>query len=330
MKTVKKAKNFYKKKTEKKEEPIRYTAQYKIGRSTELLEFLLQKQGRDMSRNSIKSLLSQHKVLVNGKVVSQFDYPLAKDDEVKIAKNSVHSAPVKKLSKGRSSSPIASRIIYEDSDFIAVNKPNGLLSVESDTDRNSAYAQVGDYLKNKDAKARPYVLHRIDKETSGVLVFAKDIKIHSMLRMHWNEDVKLREYTAVIEGKLKEKTGTIISYLKENENNMVYVSDDPHGKKAVTHYEVLQETDQYSLLRVTIDTGRKNQIRVQFANEGHPVVGDDKYGNGQGRLHRLGLHASRLDFIHPVTKQMITIKAPVPQEFTQLFSEAAKQKKRSS
>lgn len=314
-------------KDEKKSEQIRYTAQYKIGRSTELLEYLLIKQ-KEMSRNSVKGLLSQHKVLVNGKVVSQFDYPLAKDDEVKIAKNSVHTPPVKKISKGRVANKLTSRIIYEDEYFIAVNKPNGMLSVESDTDRDCAYVYIVDYLKAKDPKARPYVLHRIDKETSGVLVFAKDIKVHSMLRMHWNADVKLREYIAVIEGKLKEKTGTITSYLKENENNMVYVSDDPHGKKAITHYEVLDENEKYSLLRVTIDTGRKNQIRVQLADQGHPIVGDDKYGNGEGALHRLGLHASRLDFMNPITRKMISLNTPVPQEFQRLMNAAAKSRKK--
>ena len=315
------------KKDEKKPEQIRYTAQYKISRSTELLEFLLVKQ-KDMSRNSVKALLSQHKVLVNGKVVSQFNYPLAKDDEVKIAKNSVHTPPVKMIAKGRVANKLTNRIIYEDDYFVAVNKPNGMLSVESDTDRDCAYVYAVDYLKAKDSKARPYVLHRIDKETSGVLVFAKDIKVHSMLRMHWNADVKVREYIAVIEGKLKEKTGTITSYLKENENNMVYVSDDPYGKKAITHYEVMDENEKYSLLRVMIDTGRKNQIRVQLANLGHPIIGDDKYGNGEGALKRLGLHASRLDFINPITRQTLSIKAPVPQEFQRLMNATANSKKK--
>lgn len=302
---------------EKKPEPIRFTSQYKIGRSTELLEFLIAKM--DLSRNSVKSLLTDHKVLVNGAVTTQYNFPLAKDDEVKIAKNPVRTAPVQKRKGGRVSSPLKPMIIYEDEEFLAINKPHGLLSVESDTDPVSAYAYAVDYLRAKNPSARPYILHRIDRETSGVLVFAKDIKIHSMLKMHWNQDVKTREYIAVIDGKMKEKKGTMISYLKENVNNIVYSTDDPAGKKAVTHYEVLKENDRNSLLRVTIDTGRKNQIRVQMADSGHPVTGDEKYGRGEGSLSRLGLHASKLEFIHPRTRKLISLNAPIPPEFEKLF-----------
>ena len=152
---------------ENKPEPIRFTSQYRINRSTELLEFLISKM--DLSRNSVKSLLTDHKVLVNGAVTTQYNFPLAKDDEVKIAKNPVHAAPVQKRRGGRVSSPIKSMIIYEDEEFLAINKPHGLLSVESDTDPVSAYAYAVEYLRTRNPNARPYILHRIDRETSGVL-----------------------------------------------------------------------------------------------------------------------------------------------------------------
>ncbi|MBR2330252.1 MAG: RNA pseudouridine synthase, partial [Clostridia bacterium] len=204
-------------------------------------------------------------------------------------------------------------------DFIAVDKPEGLLSVESDKETDSAFSRVFEYLKSVDKTARPYVLHRIDKETSGVLVFAKNIKIHSMLKLRWNECVTLREYYAVAEGVFEKTSATMVNYLTENKNNLVYVTHDASAQKAITHYEVLAQTDKYALLRVKIDTGRKNQIRVQLKHDGHAIVGDDKYGAATNPLSRLGLHASALEFIHPLTKEIVSIRATVPQTFRSLF-----------
>ncbi len=306
------------------EKRLTYTASFKVSRSTTLLELLLSSKKLSLSRNSVKSLLHDHKVLVNGAVVTQFNYPLAKDDEVHIASRPVPAAPIRRAPKKRRPSTKLSRwVIYEDEDFLAINKPAGLLAVESDTKRESAYTYAVEYLQAEDPKLRPYVLHRIDRDTSGVLVFAKNIKIHSKLKGHWNQDVKLREYTAVVEGHLAQPEKTLVSYLKENQNSMVYATHDPAGKKAITHYEVLRENRGYSLLRVTIQTGRKNQIRVMLAQLGNPVVGDEKYGNGASPFHRLGLHASELDFIHPVTHQLVKLKAPLPGEFTALFQESS-------
>jgi 23S rRNA pseudouridine1911/1915/1917 synthase len=212
-------------------------------------------------------------------------------------------------------------VIYEDDDFIAVNKPVGLLSVESDKETECAYGYVLDMMQERDKNARPFILHRIDKETSGVLVFAKNLKIHSMMKMHWNEQVSTREYYAVVEGVPEKSEDTITSYLKENTNNMVYSTKDPTGQKAITHYEVVKENTQFALLRVRIDTGRKNQIRVQMADLGHPVAGDLKYGNGYNPIHRLALHAYRLNFIHPKTHENMVFETPIPLEFTKVFNE---------
>lgn len=305
-----------------------YTAAYKVNRSDELLEFLLRKC--NTSRNNVKSLLVRRQVLVNGRVVTQYNYVLAKDDEVKLSKRPVkEGAAATSAVKGqpvRAPRPrVDLKIVYEDEDFIAIDKPAGLLSVESDKERECAYGYVCDYLQKQDKNARAFILHRIDKETSGVLVFAKNVKIHSMLKMHWSEQVQLREYYAVTEGVFEEKTGTVTSYLKENVNNLVYSTNDPTGQKAITHYEVVKENGVCSLLRVKIDTGRKNQIRVHMQALGNPVVGDDKYGKKQDGtfvkdpLERLGLHASALEFIHPVTKEVITIRAGVPAAFRGLF-----------
>ncbi len=302
-----------------------YTALYKVNRSDTLMEFLLRKC--NTSRNNVKSLLSRRQVLVNGSVVTQFDFPLAKDDEVKLSKKSVQGniAPApkrreedkRKREDRRESTRI--KIIYEDEDFIAIDKPVGLLSVESDTETQCAFACVFEYLSQNGKNARPYLLHRIDKETSGVLVFAKNPKIHSMLKMHWNEQVTLREYYAVVEGVMEQKEDTVLSYLKENKNNLVYSTQDPTGQKAITKYAVVEETEGYSLLRVQIETGKKNQIRVHMQSLNHPVVGDEKYGCTKNPLKRLGLHASRLCFIHPVTKKEISIGAAIPSAFRTLF-----------
>ena len=302
--------------TKERPEKIEYTASFKVNRSDELLEFLLKKM--NTSRNNVKNLLSHNMVLVNGSPVSQYNLMLAKDDEVKITKKPQLDMPrVKNNSKNKKDKPkrVYLDIIYEDDDFIAINKPNGLLSVESDKERECAFSYVLEYMQENDPKSRPFVLHRIDKETSGVLVFAKNVKIHSMLKLNWNEYIKTREYFAMVEGTLKEKEGRITSYLKENQNNLVYSTQDPSGLLAVTDYKVKKENGQYSLLSVLIFTGRKNQIRVHMHDIGNPIVGDDKYGCTKNPLKRLGLHASRLEFLHPITKELISIKAPVPNIF---------------
>lgn len=316
-------------KRERAEKPV-YTAIYKAARSDELLEFLLRKC--KTSRNNVKNLLVRRQVLVNGNVTTQYDYPIAKDDEIKLSKTPLReektaraTAKAKATAKAQSqsqtqkqprkNSPQTIGILYEDDDFLAVDKPCGLLSVESDKERESAYLFAAEYLREQAKNARPYVLHRIDKETSGVLVFAKDIKIHSMLKMRWNELVQTREYYAVVEGTPEQKEGKIETYLKENANHLVYATNDPSGQRAVTRYRVLSSNAECSLLLVEIDTGRKNQIRVHMQKIRHPIVGDDKYGHTKNPLKRLGLHASKLSFLHPKTKELITITSPLPPSF---------------
>lgn len=321
-----------------------YTAQYTVPRSDTLLSFLLKKCKQ--SRNNVKALLSGGKVLVNGRAEKQFDFPLAKDDEIKIARNAVF-APFSKeragaSEKGGNAKPAGGRganakitaekrapqlnVLFENDDFLAVDKPAGLLSVESDSERLSAYYLAEEYLRGKGKGERAYVLHRIDKETSGVLAFAKNVKIHSMLRMRWNELVQKREYYAVISGVMKERSGEIVSYLKEDENHLVHCVARGEGKRAVTKYETLKENGAFSLLRVEIESGRKNQIRVAMKAAGHPVVGDEKYGFVPSPLNRLGLHASALCIKHPVTGETFGFYSPVPREMTDMFGKNGKKK----
>ena len=305
--------------TKKTEKAVEFTAVYKVNYSDTLLAFLLRKS--NTSRNNVKSLLSRRQVLVNGALVTQFDYPLAKDDEIKIAKKSLNEsvATAQKRTRARAEKPQPIKILLDNEDFIAIDKPAGLLSVESDKERECAYTYVCNYLKDQGKNARPFVLHRIDKETSGVLVFAKNPKIHSMLKMHWNELITKREYVAVVEGVLEKKQDELVCFLKENANNLMYCTQDPTGQKAVTKYKVEKENGVLSMLRVEIETGRKNQIRVQLKGIGHAVVGDDKYGSEKNPLGRLGLHASRLEFIHPISREMVVIHAAPPANFRNLF-----------
>lgn len=296
-----------------------YTASFKVAKSDELLPFLLRKC--NTSRNNVKSFLTRRLVLVNGSVVTRHDFALAKDDEVKISKTPVTDGAGRERRTAKS--PVTRRaevkILYEDGDFIAIDKPAGLLSVESDKETESAYTRVYALMQARGDTGRPFILHRIDKETSGVLVFAKDIKIHSKMKMRWNELVKTREYYAVTEGVPKKKEATIVHYLKENKNNLVYATNDSTGQRAVTRYGVEKENAEYALLKVEIDTGRKNQIRVQLRAEGCPIVGDEKYGCTKNPLKRLGLHASKLVFEHPDTGEKITLVSPLPPTFREIF-----------
>ena len=283
--------------------------EYPVTKNCELLEFLLETL-KGQSRNSVKSLLTNHRVSVDGAPISQYNFQLAKGDVVIISKTPIHK-------KTRSNLPI----IFENDEFIVINKPSGLLSIASDKEKGStAYRMLTDYVQQKDKHNRIYVVHRLDEDTSGVLMVAKNEKIRDLLQEKWNDLVSKRGYFAIVEGQMKEKQGTIKSYLKKNSQNMMYSSKKAgDGQLAITHYKVIKEIENYSLLDVNIDSGRKNQIRVHLGDLGHHVVGDDKYGNPSNPIKRLGLHAYELELKHPVTGKKMRFTAPVPKEFNILF-----------
>ena len=283
---------------------------FKVSSESLLLEFLYSHINNE-SRNNIKKYLSNHQVLVNGTCITQFNYSIYKEDIVQIAKH-----PVNKTEKEN----VKLDIIYEDDELIAINKPSGLLSIESDNEKNNtAYRLLTEYVSKKDKKARIFIIHRIDKDTSGVLVVAKNEKIKNLLQHKWQDIVTKREYIAICEGIFKEKTGTVKSYLKENTNHLMYSSNDKTGQFSVTHYKVLKQNKLYSMVEVNIDSGRKNQIRVHMGDLNHKVVGDEKYGPVSNPINRLGLHAHVLSFIHPVTHKELVFKAKVPSCFNGLF-----------
>lgn len=285
--------------------------EYKVTKECELLEFLLE-TFKSQSRNSVKSLLSSHRVSVDGAPVSQFNFKLYPEDTIIIS-----NSPIKK--KTRSRLPI----IYEDDDLIVINKPSGLLSIASDNEKSStAYRMLSDYVQQKDKHNRVFVVHRLDEDTSGVFMIAKNVQIQQALQEHWNDIVKKRGYYAIVEGTMEKKSDTIKSYLKKNSQNLMYSSKKAgDGQLAITHYKVIKENKKYSLLDVNIDTGRKNQIRVHLGERGHYIIGDDKYGKPANPIKRLGLHAYELDFIHPFTGKLVKFTAPMPKEFSLLMDE---------
>ena len=283
---------------------------FKVSKESELLEFLYAHITND-SKNNIKHYLANRQVLVNGTAISQFNFKVYKEDTIQISKN-----PINKVQK----ETVKLDIIYEDEELIVINKPSGLLSIESDKEKtNTAYRMLTDYVQKKDKHSRIFIVHRIDKDTSGVLVVAKNEQIKNKLQHSWQDIVKQRKYIAICEGKFKTKEGTVRSYLKNNINNVMYSSEDRNGQLAITHYKVLKENNNYSLVEVNIDTGRKNQIRVHMKDLGNPIVGDEKYGTEANPIGRLGLHAACLSFVHPVTKKTMTFNAKVPQVFDKLF-----------
>lgn len=283
--------------------------EYEVKQECELLEFLFLTL-KDQSRNSVKSLLSNHKVSVDGAPISQFNFKLFPGDTVIISKTPIHK-------KTRSNLPI----IFENDEIIVINKPSGLLSIASDKEKGStAYRMLTEYVQQKDKHNRIFVVHRLDEDTSGVLMVAKSVKLQQALQDKWNELVSKRGYYAIVEGHLDNKSGTVKSYLKKNSQNMMYSSKKPgDGQFAVTHYKVIQEIEGYSLVDVHIDSGRKNQIRVHMGDLGHHVIGDDKYGNPSNPIKRLGLHAYELELKHPFTGKVMRFTAPVPKEFAILF-----------
>ena len=284
--------------------------EYKVTQECELLEFLLLTL-KGQSRNSVKSLLTNHRVAVDGAPISQYNFKLYPGDIVIISKTPIHK-------KTRSNLPI----IFENEEMIVIDKPSGLLSIASDKEKGStAYRMVTDYVQQKDKHNRIFVVHRLDEDTSGVLMFAKNANLQEALQNNWNDIVSKRGYYAIVEGHMEQKSGTVKSYLKKNSQNMMYSSKKAgDGQFAVTHYEVIQEIEGYSLLDVHIDSGRKNQIRVHLGDLGHNVIGDDKYGNPSNPIKRLGLHAYELELTHPITKKKLKFTAPVPKEFKSMFS----------
>jgi 23S rRNA pseudouridine1911/1915/1917 synthase len=287
------------------------------------MDFLQAKMG-GMAKASIKQLLSQRRVTVNNAIQTRHDTPIRRGEIVVIA-------------SGRGNVELRHpklRVVYEDDALIVVEKKNGLLTVpvKADSKETTVFSILKEYVRKQSHRNTVHVVHRLDRETSGLLVFAKSPELQEYMRTYWRQLVTKRSYVALVEGKLEKNEGKITSWLTEDSRTALVSSSpvDNGGQLAITNYKVLKEsalqTDEadlkteYSLVELNLETGRTNQIRVHMASMGHPVVGDRKYGNGNesSPIDRLCLHARVLEFIHPMTEKKVRFEAPMPKEFTRV------------
>ena len=299
---------------------------YRVEEVSELLPFLLIKMG-GMTRTSIKQLLGQRRVTVNNVIQTRHDTPLRKGDIITIE-------------SGRGNVELRHpklRVVYEDDALIVVEKKNGLLTipVKADSKETTVFSILKEYVRKQSHRNTVHVVHRLDRETSGLLVFAKSPELQEYMRTYWRQLVTKRSYVALVEGKLEKNEGKITSWLTEDSRTALVSSSpvDNGGQLAITNYKVLKEsalqTDEadlkteYSLVELNLETGHTNQIRVHMASMGHPVVGDRKYGHGNesSPIDRLCLHARVLEFIHPMTEKKVRFEAPMPKEFARIFTQ---------
>lgn len=274
-----------------------------------LLEILFSKLN-DRSKTKVREILKSGRVVVNGLSTTAFDLPVKRGDAIRILPRP------KLLQKGEFNNPNID-IIYEDYDVIVINKREGLLSVGTAGDKeNTAYHHINMYVHKQGRGHHIYVVHRLDRKTSGVMMFAKSMAARDALRSNWNNMVIERSYYAVVEGVPQYRKDSIKSYLTEDKMLKIHSSFiNNGGQMAVTSYEVLQDNGDYALCKLNLDTGRKNQIRVQMSAIGHPVAGDAKYDAQTNPLKRVCLHAATLQFIHPKTGKLMKFEVPVPGGF---------------
>lgn len=283
---------------------------FKVEKESELMKFLIEKMP-DKNRNNIKSLLKNKQVLVDKIPISQFNHILEPGQVITISEARLDSKELKGI-----------KVVYEDEYLIAIEKESGLLSIATDKERDkTAYNIVKKYVKAINPNEKLFIVHRLDRETSGVMIFAKTEEIQQILQTNWQHIVLERTYVAVVEGKVEKDSDTIISYLKENSAFVTFSSEKEieGSKKAITHYKVLKRSRGFSLVEAKIETGRKNQIRVHMQSLGHSVVGDKKYGATTNPLGRLGLHAKSIVFKHPKTGKILSFQTGIPLKFMSMF-----------
>lgn len=294
-------------KTNRTPQPPEYE-QFIVKQQAPLLEWLL--ANIHESKSKIKATLKGSGIKVNGKVVTRFDYLLTEGTKVMVSKSKRNETFKSRYVK----------IIYEDRYLLVVEKNIGILSMAGGHASLNVKAVLDDYLHQSRQKCTAHVVHRLDRDTSGLMIYAKDIQTEQILEHDWHNIVYDRRYVAVVSGEMGDEDGTIANWLKDNRSYMTFSSPvDNGGKYAVTHFHVLRRTAYHSLVEYRLETGRKNQIRVHSADMGHPVCGDIKYGNGDDPCGRLCLHAYVLCFYHPVTHERMEFETPIPSAFQKIF-----------
>ena len=284
-------------------------AVYTVEEDVQLLDWLITNL-KGLSRNKVKDTLHGRGIKVNGKIVTQFDYPLTRGMKISV-------------SKSKKNDTFKSRyvnLVYEDPYLVVIEKKPGILSMAAGHKSLNVKTVLDDYFRQTKQRCTAHVVHRLDRDTSGLMVYAKDMQTEQTLEHEWHNIVYDRRYVAVVSGEMEEDEGTIANWLKDNKAYVTYSSPvDNGGKYAVTHFHVLDRTTEHSLVEYKLETGRKNQIRVHSADMNHPVCGDVKYGNGDDPIHRLCLHAYMLHFFHPVTRARMEFETPIPSQFRMLF-----------
>lgn len=278
---------------------------FKVLENDTLLPFVMKKMN-GISRNKAKNILSGGSISVDGKKVTQHDFELKPGMEVKIGRNQT----------GEPLNCHWVRIVYEDQYLFVVEKRSGILCNSPHSDEETVQGILNQYLEKNHQRCHAHTIHRLDRDTSGLMLFAKDKKVALKFEENWKETVYDRRYVALVHGEMRKKEGAISSWLKDNAQFLTYSSKtDNGGKFATTHYKLIKVSDGYSLVELKLDTGRKNQIRVHLADIGFPVVGDPKYGDGDDKIGRLGLHAYKLCFIHPITHEDLKFETEFPVSF---------------
>lgn len=289
---------------------MQYT-DYTVRAPKGLMEFLAEKMPQ-ASRTKLKSLLSKRIVYVDNVITTQYDYPLQPGMKVQISREKNKKEFHNKLLK----------IVYEDAYLIVVEKAQGLLSVNTERQKErTAYTILTEYVQRSGRQRRIYIVHRLDRDTSGLMMFAKDEQTQHTLRDHWHDIVFDRRYVAVVTGEMEKDEGVVRSWLTDR---TLYVHSNPTddgGKESITHYRTIKRANGYSLVELHLETGRKNQIRVHMQDLGHPIIGDGRYGMEDiNPIGRLALHAFKLCFYHPITGEVMKFETPYPAEFKKLFN----------
>ncbi len=281
---------------------------YIVEQPMPLLEWML--ANLKGSRSKLKATLQGRGIKVDGKTVTQFNFQLEKGMRLSVSKSKKNDFFKSRYVK----------ILYEDQHIVVIEKAPGILSMAAGHASLHVKRVLDDYFKKAGQKCRAHVVHRLDRDTSGLMVYAKDMETEQVMEHNWHNIVYDRRYVAVVSGEMEQDEGTVANWLKDNAAYITYSSPiDNGGKYAVTHFRVLDRTTEHSLVEYQLETGRKNQIRVHSADMGHPVCGDVKYGNGDNPLHRLCLHAYMLCFYHPVTHERMEFETPIPTTFRSLF-----------
>ena len=273
----------------------------KVKEKNTLQKFLNQE---GYAKNKVKSLLKYENVWVNGKVEKKYDFLLKPNDVVTITNHRKVAVPF--------------QIIYEDQEFLVINKKEKLRTTSTDKKERNLYQQALYYLKEKGTKEKLFVIQQLEKEASGIVIFCKDQLLATHLQKSWDIICRKKISTAVIEGQLSEKEGTLVFYLQEHGQKNVIITDSKHGQKAITNYKVLEENNKYTLVELETKTNRKNQIRATLSHITHPVLGDKKYYSKENPIHRLALVTNYIEFRHPITHKVYKFEIEVPKDFKKI------------